>query len=72
MTFKFFNIEITCRVVKRSRRTGYSARNWTETETNTVLRLRNEGKTAQEIGKMLNRTTAAINTRISKVRRHNV
>jgi len=64
---KIFGYTIT---IKRApkRRTGYKRRQWSESETNTALRLRSEGKTITQIASMLNRTEASVNSRFNKIR----
>lgn len=65
MKLKIFNIRIEVRRVKR--KGGYSRRKWTNSETDTMLRLWNEGKNKQEIADLLNRTPSSIYARYQKV-----
>ncbi len=64
---KLFGYEITIKK-KKAKKTGYSRKAWTASETNTALRMRNEGKTTAEIAKHLSRTEQAVNSRLWKVR----
>ena len=66
MRFKFFSYELIVQQKKRSP-LKYSRRPWTESETNTLLRLRNEGKNWVEVGKLLNRTHSACASRYAKI-----
>jgi len=65
---KLFGYEIKIKKVKKQKKTGFSRKVWTASETNTLLRLRSEGKSIEEISKLLNRTRSAINARLYKVR----
>ncbi len=65
MKLKIFNIQIEVRRAKR--KGGYSRRVWSKSETDTMLRLWNEGKNKQEIAELLNRTPNAIYARYQKV-----
>ena len=64
---KLFGYTIT--ITKTKKKTGYSRRNWTESETNSLLRFRNEGKSWEEISKLMNRSYAAVAARYSKIHR---
>ena len=44
------------------------ARRWSESETNTLLRMHDEGKNADEIAELLNRTLPSIYSRLAKVK----
>ena len=72
MTFRILNIEFTCRVIKHKKKGGYSSKTWAASEVNTALRLQGEGMSYSEIGKELNRTTAAIQCKLHKVRTKDV
>jgi len=63
---KLFGYEIKIRKVKK--KTGFSRKMWTASETNALLRMRSEGKSIEEISKLLNRTEPSINARLYKVR----
>lgn len=60
-----YKVEITR---NKEKRRGYSRRSWTKSETDTMLRLRNEGKSWEEISKLLNRTASAITARHYKIK----
>ncbi len=57
------------KIIKPKRRKRISRRPWTASETNTLLRLRNEGKNWNEVSKLLNRTASACSNRYGKVKR---
>ena len=56
------------KVKKRKRTTGYTAKPWTKSETATLLRFVNEGKSQKEIGALLGRTRSAVYCKLKKVR----
>ena len=68
MKFKIFNYVVIFEIKKRKYKIGYSRRKWTTSETNTLLRLRNEGKSYEEIGKLMNRTASSCYSRIHNIR----
>jgi len=72
MTIRILNIELSIKKVNKKRKVGYSSKRWGESETNTLLRLSNEGTLVEDIAKLLGRTKASINTRLSKVRKQHV
>ena len=51
------------------RKTGYRSKTWTKSETDTALRMRNEGQPTEKIASLLGRTVASVNARIWKVRK---
>jgi len=55
---------------KKGKRKSTSRRRWTVSETNTALRLVNEGKSRAEIASMLNRTEQSVNTHLWQVRKN--
>lgn len=64
---RLFGFEIK-RIKKRKKTQGFSRRQWTKSETDTLLRLRNEGKNWKEIASLMNRTDAACYSRYHKVK----
>ncbi len=64
---KLFGYEIIIKKITRKRAKGFSSRKWTQSETDTMLRLKNEGKSSEVIGAMLNRTAPAISARYTKI-----
>ncbi len=67
---KIFGYEFIVRKEKKKKVTGFSSKPWTESETNTMLRLISEGKSQKEIAIMLKRTVPAIYSRLNKVRKN--
>ena len=65
---KLFGYEIKIKKLAK-RKTGYSKRGWSESETNTMLRFRSEGKSWEEISKLMNRTKSACYGRYYKIKR---
>jgi len=64
---KIFGYEII--VKKTNKKTkGFKSRRWTKDETELMFKLREEGKSSEEIAKALNRTPAAIMVRISAIK----
>jgi len=67
---KIFGYEITIKKVHpKARKSPLKGRKkWTTSETNTMLRMRSEGKSTEEIAQLLNRTAASVHTRLWKIR----
>lgn len=60
--------EITIKKRKRKVNSGFSRRPWTKSEIDTMLRLRNEGKSWAEVAKLMNRSKQSCTTRYYKVK----
>jgi hypothetical protein len=58
---------VTKQEEKKKKRKGYSRKAWTESETNALLRFRNENKSWREIANLMNRTEASCYTRYHKI-----
>ena len=63
MKFNIFGYELKLEFKEKTKRKGYSRRSWTTSETNTLLKFRNEGKSWKEIGELMNRTAQACQNR---------
>jgi DNA-binding NarL/FixJ family response regulator len=70
---KLFGYEITIKRIGGDREQArMGRRRWTRSETDTLLRFLNEGRSYEEIGDLLHRTDKAIINRVSKIRRGGV
>jgi len=67
---KFFSWEFTFKKVKkRKKTTGFSAKRWTKSEINRMLKLSSEGYSQRDIAEDLNRTIPAIFSKLNKVKK---
>lgn len=53
----------------RKRPAGYSAKRWTKSEINTMLKWHSEGQSTKDIADKLGRTAQAVSTRLYKIRK---
>lgn len=63
-----FGYEFTIKRKKRAVRGGFSRKSWTKSETDSMLRFRNEGRSWEEIGTLLGRTAASCYARYYKIK----
>ena len=65
---EIFGYKFIIKKVKRKRKAkGFSAKQWSTSEKNTLLRLHGEHMSVEQIAKELNRTPASINSMIYKL-----
>lgn len=63
-----FGYELTLRKTHKKKIKGFSAKRWSASEQRTLLKFRNEGKSNEEIAKLLHRTVPAIYSKMWKIR----
>ena len=71
MTFKILGYTVNIRQTIRPKKKGFTARPWTASEIDSMLRFRSEGKSTKDIAKLLKRTEASIYSRINKLQKQN-
>ena len=67
-----FTLEQEVEIVKPERKhtVGFTAKRWSEEDTAKLLKMQADGKTPVGMARSLGRTTAAINSRLWKLREH--
>ena len=68
MEFNILGYTFSVQKKVRKKARGFSARVWTKSEVDTLMRFRGEGKSTSEIAKLLKRTEPAIYSKLTKLK----
>ena len=69
MKFNILGYTLSVDKTTKKKRKGFTAKIWTRSEVDTLLRFRNEGKPTSEIAELLHRTEPAIYSKLGKIRK---
>ena len=64
------DFSVTKQEERKKKATGFSAKRWSSSEKNALLRFHSENKSSEEIGKLLNRTIPSVNSMLAKIKRN--